>query len=59
MSWLGLVLPLGRWLGTVRCWVRVSLGSGFTLGARVGIIVRVRISVMVRVSTTHNFKYNH
>ena len=37
----------------VRVCARVSLGP------RVGIIVRVRISVMVRVSTTHNFKHNH
>ena len=40
---------LGHGKFRVRVCVRVSLGP------RVWIIVRVRISVMVRVSTTHNF----
>ena len=44
---------LGQGKFRVRVCVRVSLGP------RVGIIVRVRISVMDRVSTSHNFKYNH
>ena len=42
---------LGQGKFRVRVCVRVSLGP------RVGIILR--ISVMVRVNTTHNFKYNH
>ena len=38
---------------------RVRVCGRVSLGPRVGIIVRVRISVIVSVSTTHNFKYNH
>ena len=36
---------------------RVRVGVRVSLGLRV--IVRVTISVIFRVSTTHKFKYNH
>ena len=36
--------------------VRVGVREGLSLELRVRIIIRVRISAMVRVSTTQNFK---
>ncbi len=38
---------------------RVRVGDRVSLGIMVRIIVRARISVMVKVNTTPNFKYNH
>ena len=47
---------LGQGKFRARVGVRVE---GLSLWLKVRIIVTVRISVMVRVSTTQNFKYNH
>ena len=38
---------------------KVRVGIRVSLGRRFRVLVMVRISIMVRVSTTQHFKYNH